>query len=477
MSSMWSEIPSTDSAVLSSSPTKTQSSSSSASKDSFRLMARQLLDSLQPAPLMIRSTERKYPDLVDPSKSDLASNASQEVPIVLSNEPSPYESTHHGNPFHDEEQALWDTSLSTDMGSSSLYSSSPRICDSRSESELHLFRKHIPHSKSEGHIEDHEGYEGHSCACQREHRRVHFDVSEQSNVVNYQPPSPVRGRPRERASLSRNILDYDDDDDIDIFHRSPKKGSRSPHKKLFGENGWLGRTTNMKEQPDEKYRKTGLKKMGEKIKQQVEDWVTGDVVKAHPKESRQEPQSPPRIVSKPTLCISLDPPTQAKLYSEIEVMICVTANRFLLDQFHKNRMSAESVRKITNFWTSKNRAQVAEFQFDQATQRELILYNIRTFEFHGECAMNPVALKSTMDNWKSVAKEMNVRTFCYPDSVIRKHMHDTHKILEMLGAPDTTLRIFECLQMKVLGKMTEHRRKNSEGSDQRDGPQAHGRVR
>lgn len=29
----------------------------------------------------------------------------------------------------------------------------------------------------------------------------------------------------------------------------------------------------MKEQPDERYRKTALKKVGEKIKQQVEDWV------------------------------------------------------------------------------------------------------------------------------------------------------------------------------------------------------------
>lgn len=86
MSSMWSERPSADSAVLSSSPAKTDSSSSSVSKDSFRLIARQLLDSLQPAPLNVplRSTGSKNPIFVDPS--DIISNASQEVPIMLSNE-------------------------------------------------------------------------------------------------------------------------------------------------------------------------------------------------------------------------------------------------------------------------------------------------------------------------------------------------------------------------------------------------------
>jgi hypothetical protein len=163
------------------------------------------------------------------------------------------------------------------------------------------------------------------------------------------------------------------------------------------------------------------------------------------------------------------------MYAEIEVMICTTANKFLVDQFHKGRLSEDSIKKITHFWTSKNRAPVTEFQFDQVTQRELVVHNFRTLEFHGECAYNPVALKSTLDSWKSVAKEMSVRTFCYPDSVIRKHMYDTHKILEMLGAGYKTLCPFEYIQMTILGKMTEHRRKHSEGSDGNGSPRA--RVR
>jgi len=168
----------------------------------------------------------------------------------------------------------------------------------------------------------------------------------------------------------------------------------------------------------------------------------------------------PKIIMRSSLPISLDPPTQAKIYSEMEVMICVSANKFLVQQYKEGRMSAESINKITNFWASKNRPQVLEFQFDQSTQRELILLNLRTFSFYGECSTNPVALNSTLYNWKAVAKEMSVRTFCAPDSVIRKHMHDTYKILEMLGAPLVTVLAFQDLQMKTLALMQEHIKKN-----------------
>lgn len=166
-----------------------------------------------------------------------------------------------------------------------------------------------------------------------------------------------------------------------------------------------------------------------------------------------------KIVPESHLPISLDPPMQAKLYSELEVMICVSANKFLVQQYRAGRVSEESVRKVTHFWGSKNRPQVVEFQFDQATQRRLILSNIRTLHFNGESSTNPVLLHSNLQNWRAVVKEMNVRTFCAPDSVIRKHMHDIHKLLDMLGAPVSTFLDFEELQMRTLAVMKEHREK------------------
>lgn len=188
---------------------------------------------------------------------------------------------------------------------------------------------------------------------------------------------------------------------------------------------------------------------------------TENVIRSYPQASRSD-QGRDKSVHQSTFPVSLDPPTQAKLYSEIELMICVTANKFLIQQYEHGRMSPESVSKVTSFWGGKNRPQVIEFQFDQATQRDLILYNLKTFQFYGESAKNPVVLNSTMYNWKTIAKEMSVRTFCNPDSVVKKHMHDTHKVLEMLGAPLVTFLAFQELQVKALATIRETQKKRAE---------------
>lgn len=158
----------------------------------------------------------------------------------------------------------------------------------------------------------------------------------------------------------------------------------------------------------------------------------------------------------PNVPISLSPPVQAVLYSELEVMICVSANAFLVQQYKEGRLSEESIKKIKDFWGSKNRPQVVEFQFDQATQRRLISENKKSLRFHAESSTNPVLLSSNLHNWKAIVKEMSVRTFCAPDSVIRKHLHDVYKLLDMLGAPVATLVVFQKLHMRTLSLMGDH---------------------
>lgn len=190
-----------------------------------------------------------------------------------------------------------------------------------------------------------------------------------------------------------------------------------------------------------------------------------DVARTYPG-ALMNASSPTRIMQQTTAPITLDPTTQAKLYSELELMICNTANEFLLHQYYDNRVSQESIKKINSFWGSKNRPRVTEFHFDQTTQRELILANLRTLQFRGECSANPVLLHSNLQNWKAIAKEMSVRTFCLPDSAIRKHLHDMQKLLEMLDAPISTLEAFHTLQVQVQGdiikrlKMAHHPRSN-----------------
>ncbi|KAJ5938986.1 hypothetical protein N7466_002120 [Penicillium verhagenii] len=133
--------------------------------------------------------------------------------------------------------------------------------------------------------------------------------------------------------------------------------------------------------------------------------------------------------------ISVDPSCQAKLYSDIEVMICTAANKFLLRQYYDGRLSHHSVNKVLQKWGSKNRAPVFQFHFDQNTQRELILENRCTLDINCQFTSNEVQFDSRMQSWKAITKDMSTRTFCLPDEVIRKHLSDFPQILDMLDAP------------------------------------------
>ncbi|WEW57385.1 hypothetical protein PRK78_002852 [Emydomyces testavorans] len=320
----------------------------------------------------------------------------------------------------------------------------------RYQADLNQSSIRLPQSRSEGNVRsfDNSGRESTGLHDNYFHQ-WYASASYYPEQSKEHPETPERARGRQRSQSPVKILEDLDEYEEIAYLSTPPRRSRSPHKKLFGENGWLGKTPTI-----EKQKRPALKALGEKIKQRVED-MTGDVIKTT-STAFQSKSSTPAISRCP---ISLDPPTQAKLYSEMELMICVTANKFLMDQYRNGRMTAESVTKIINFWTSKNRPQVVQFQFDQATQRDLILYNIKHFAFYGDCARNAVLLNATMLNWKIIAKEMNVRTFCYPDSVIRKHMHDTHKILEMLGAPCVTFLAFQELQVNALSLMKQEQEK------------------
>ncbi|PGH05107.1 hypothetical protein AJ80_08406 [Polytolypa hystricis UAMH7299] len=429
------------------------SSSSTSTRDTFRQLTHEILSSplLQEASSGSKtspSNKKERPLSLDPAKFD--PTCSMEVPLVYDSHSS-YSSTTDSNPSVGRQ-----TIGEFMQGPNSKAYSYP--------ADVSQYSRRLPVSKSEGNNVNFFD------------RSTHSDMVLQNTCYQYDntPPgnpyeqlgnrcqSPDRGRGRQRTPSPVKVLeDLDEDSPIEFLH-SPPKRSRSPHKKLFGENGWLGRNTSMNDQPVEKYKKPGFKMFGEKIKQRVED-ITGDVMKNYPKPFH------PKIAPQSTFPISLDPPTQARLYAEMELMICVSANQFLLEQHKQGRMSVESVSKVTSFWTSKNRPQVLQFQFDQATQRDLILYNLRTFKFHGECATNLVALNAILYNWKIVAKEMSVRTFCTPDSVVRKHMHDTHKILEMLGAPLVTFLAFQELQVNALASMKEEQEKRLRGSSSSHG--------
>ena len=173
--------------------------------------------------------------------------------------------------------------------------------------------------------------------------------------------------------------------------------------------------------------------------------------------------------------VSLSPPEQAKALSELELLMAFSANRFLRHESEAGRLSPVSLVQLQEAWTSLHRPPVKQFLYDQLTQRELVMANFKQVKVHGECASNPLALNSAMYNWKTMAKEMSVRTFCTPDSVIQKWLHDAHRILEMLGAPMRTFLTLQDMQVRTLSRMAkaqhqllrtaQHSRDDSLGSE------------
>lgn len=102
---------------------------------------------------------------------------------------------------------------------------------------------------------------------------------------------------------------------------------------------------------------------------------------------------------------------------------------------------------------TKSRPVVPQFMFDQLTQRDLIAAHARSFRFHGESARSSSALNNNLNTWKILAEEMGFRTYFLPDSVVRRHLNDTIRVLEMLGATPQTFGSFQEIQNGALGIM------------------------
>ena len=174
------------------------------------------------------------------------------------------------------------------------------------------------------------------------------------------------------------------------------------------------------------------------------------------------PSKAPKIRATTTFPVSLKPFEQSKLYCELELMLSAAANKYLNVQKEAGRMSLKSIQAVTHHWVTRNRPQVIEFQFDLQTQRELVYMNLKTFRFYGPHAENVVSLVTMLNSWKAMAKEMSVRTFCTPDSVIKKQFHGAYKVLELLGAPPASFIAFNHLHRETLQTMEQRQAEKRE---------------
>ena len=128
----------------------------------------------------------------------------------------------------------------------------------------------LPQSRSEGNM-------------QYSHRRSYSydDVEDAHEMGGFpyirfadenDPPLFDRGQGAYRAPSPVKTLDDIKEEELveeKVQEEVPPRRAQSPIKQLFGEKGWLGRSTSMKELPSEEYRKTGIKHWGGKIKEKM----------------------------------------------------------------------------------------------------------------------------------------------------------------------------------------------------------------
>ena len=345
----------------------------------------------------------------------------------------------------------------------------------------------MSHSLSEGNI-DFRSHAGQSKAGYSRHRRLASDeiLIQYSEDDTKSFSSHSRGALSSASSRGRSVFRTPSPEKLEGIKEAnrsieelsmfPQRRRHSPVKQLFGEHGWLGGSMSTKDLPgDVRRKKIGLKGWTGKLKERVEQIVsapawftrrktdfevqTPDMPKIDLTSLTSRLHSPPKSKSqspnKTRFYVSLYPPQQARMYSEMELMIVASANEYLHTQQREGRMSVDSLTRVLENWISKNRPQVIEFQFDQTTQRELILLNLKTFRFFGPTGDDLISIHRMMQHWKALARDMGVRNFCTPDAVVRKNLVEAYKVLEMLGAPMVTVVAFCDIKERVEAVIAE----------------------
>lgn len=168
-----------------------------------------------------------------------------------------------------------------------------------------------------------------------------------------------------------------------------------------------------------------------------------------------------------TFAISLSPYAQADIYMQLELLLQEETNEFIKDQLAKCNVSVDSVRKVVENWQNKGRSQVVEFRYDLSTQRDLVVYNIDTMEFGGINAFNQHKVRNILTIWKVLAKELSLRTFCQPDSAVKKHLRDAEQVFKFIDASMDGMFAYAdirgCATMKIrCAEESKHARKGME---------------
>ncbi|UNI16218.1 hypothetical protein JDV02_002678 [Purpureocillium takamizusanense] len=202
-----------------------------------------------------------------------------------------------------------------------------------------------------------------------------------------------------------------------------KKGEKT----MIGQNGWLERT---ERRSPEKEKKTPQKKTGilESIKK-----IAKDMTAEFSNPSRKTPALAKDAGATSQIAISLNPREQSLLYCELEYHLTGAIHDYITNELERGHLVADNLKKIADFWVSQGRPKVIGFRYDLETQLELVHLHINDFNFYGRRQSNPVEIAGLLHCMKVNARQIRVRTFCQPDSVIAKQLVDSQSLFNMIN--------------------------------------------
>ncbi|EGR46110.1 uncharacterized protein TRIREDRAFT_110534 [Trichoderma reesei QM6a] len=195
-----------------------------------------------------------------------------------------------------------------------------------------------------------------------------------------------------------------------------KKGEKT----MIGENGWLECT----DQSDpNKNKQTPQKKTG----------ILDGIRKIAKDMSRRT--LPASKVSVGThAAVSLDPREQSLLYCELEFNLTTALNMYISEELDKGHLSPDHLKRVSDEWHQKGRHKVVGFRYDLETQLELVSLHINDFSFYGRRQGNTTKIALLLNEMKTNARNMRVRTFCQPDTTVAKHLVDSQSLFNLINA-------------------------------------------
>ncbi|KAF4509552.1 hypothetical protein G6O67_003716 [Ophiocordyceps sinensis] len=202
---------------------------------------------------------------------------------------------------------------------------------------------------------------------------------------------------------------------------STKKGEKT----LIGQNGWLERTGFASwREPKAPHKKTGILESLKKIAKDV-------TAEFHSNNRRS--QAPVKEASVCHVRISLDAREQSLLYCELEFHLTAALNDFITAELDKGHLVPDNLKKVSDWWANQGRPKVVGFRYDLETQLQLVALHVNDFNFYGRRQSSPVEIGGLLDAMKTNARQIRIRTFCQPDSVIAKQLVDAQSLFNMIN--------------------------------------------